>query len=238
MTKTSITTIAVSILALIVAAVGFVSHSTAPVKVGAVPGINPTGGNTYYQVDSYTGGLTIGSRYEQYISLSIGAGQNYASWTNNTGQAVFASGFRGTLVNATSTASTTSPSTPYPPYVNNTLMTSVSTSSSAVLTISSTTIPGYGALVDRWRLAAGTSPDWYYPISNTNTNGTFATSTVIVSGYKATGSLGNNIAQVEVYPGQSLIWTLYDPSDNAGNSGNATSSTRGFNLVGMFGISY
>ena len=86
MTKTTITAIALSILAFIVAVVSlFGSHST---NVGA---LTPAGSPVNITPDVYANGLWTGARFEQDIGLTMNDRVNQASWKNTTGNTVYVS---------------------------------------------------------------------------------------------------------------------------------------------------
>lgn len=233
MNKTTIAAygaLAIGVVAIILSVVGLGGHqsvSPAPSDiVKGAAGVNPSGGNVYQQVDNYVNGLVVGGVYDQYVALVIPTGSNQASWTNNTGQSVYANGFRGEMVSATSTSQV--------PFSKSTLQTSVGTSTTATVTAAS--LPNYGSLIDRWQFLAGTQASNF--VNGAYVGGAWATSTTLYSDYKTTGPANNQLGIVRVDPGQSLIWTLYDPADAVGTSGNATSSLRGFNLAGYFNYSY
>ena len=139
MTKTTITTIAVSILALIVAVVVLIGHGSPAVKVGAVPQGSLIDQDIRIMPYGYEEGIAGNANRAEYaIQLNLGSRSNQAYWLNNTGQAVLVGDFQGYL---TGTASST-------------LAAFVGTSTKSTVTDSSA--PIYGSILDTVLIATST----------------------------------------------------------------------------------
>jgi hypothetical protein len=203
MTKTSITTIALSILALIVAVVGFTRHSETLVG-SAIQGSLIDQDVRVMPFGEALGNAGTSVRGVQAISLSIGTGANQASWLNTTGQTVYFGDYVGALVAAN--GSTTA-------LASTTLSFSVSTSTKSAITDVAAPFVS-GSLLNDVLIATGTTPSSITLNSDT------------LGGTGAAGWLAvpNNTYAIAV---------LEQPYQAVGSAyGNATSTNRGYNISG------
>jgi len=209
--KTTIASIALSVIAVVIAVVTLAGSFHSSGKVGAV--YQPAGGTVQFTPDTYAGGLNIGGKYINWVSFVIPIGANQASWCNNTGHVVYGSGARFALASTTANGSVSAA---------NSLVLSVGTSTKSTVTDSTAL---YGGLINQAFIA-------------TSSNAFDRNSQVIIGGNAGGGTISGVTASstIAIAPAECVVAALENPY--SASAGYATTSTRGYVLNGVVEYSF